>query len=367
MHLSKIQLLNFKNHQDSVIELVDGINGFFGKNGSGKTNILDAVYYMSMCKSYLNVRDRQNILFNQDYFSINGDWVLKEKSEKIQCIVRDKSKKVFKRNKKEYDRLADHIGMLPVVMISPYDRDLISEGSDLRRKWMDGVISQQDRTYLHALQRYNKCIDHRNTLLRKMNKQRHFDKEGIEPWDVQLVELGNQIFARRKKFVDEFIPSFLAFYEDLGYKKENVSISYKSHLLEEKFSNLLNENQGKDFALQYTSVGTHRDDLKFLINNLPIKKFGSQGQQKSFIIALRLSQYEWIKNHLDLKPVLLLDDIFDKLDKERVGKLIALVANNYFGQVLVTDTDKERLQEVLSQLPIKHLLFNVQDGSVSKN
>jgi len=366
MYLSELQLINFKNHKENHITLIDGINGFFGKNGCGKTNILDAVYYMSMCKSYLNVRDRQNILFNQDFFSIKGEWILKNKKENIQCLVHQKNKKKFKKNKKEYDRLADHIGLLPVVMISPYDRDLISEGSDLRRKWMDGVISQQDRTYLDALQKYNKCIDQRNTLLRTMNKTRKFDSERMAPWNTQLIELGNLIFLKRKKFIDEFIPCFINFYEDLGYKKENVSLNYKSHLIGCSFETILNEAQDKDFALQYSTVGTHRDDLKFLINDLPIKKFGSQGQQKSFIIALRLAQYEWIKNHLKIKPVLLLDDIFDKLDKERVEKLISLVANNYFGQVLVTDTDKERLTQVMTKLPIKHSLFHVNEGQITQ-
>lgn len=367
MHLSKLDLINFKNHKESSLELIDGINGFYGKNGSGKTNVLDAVYYMSMCKSYLNVRDRQNILFNKEFFSIKGDWVLRDKKESIQCLVHQKTKKIFKRNKKEYERLADHIGMLPVVMISPYDRDLISEGSDLRRKWVDGVISQQDRKYLNALQGYNKCLEHRNTLLRTMNKRRSFDSELMEPWNLKLIQLGEVIFSKRKEFVDEFIPTFLRFYESLGYKKEKVSLTYKSHLMEGDFKELLKAAENKDYALQYSTVGTHRDDLKFLINKLPIKKFGSQGQQKSFIIALRLAQYEWIKNHLNVKPTLLLDDVFDKLDKERVEKLISLVAENYFGQVLVTDTDKDRLVHILKKLPIDHALFKVSKGTIIKS
>lgn len=367
MHLSKIHLVNFKNYEVADFELVDGINGFVGPNGSGKTNILDAVYYLSMCKSYLNVLDRQNIRFNEQFFSIIGDWEKNDKKYQIHCAVKTNAKKVFRNNKKEYEKLADHIGQFPVVMISPYDRDLIAEGSELRRRWMDGILSQLDRDYLIDLQRYSKVLEQRNALLKNMHEHRLFDAESMEPWNLQLVEVGNRIFVKRKAFAEQFIPFFQDFYQNISSGSEVVSFSYKSQLLNADFTTLLTENERKDAHTQYTNAGIHKDDLVFLINDHPVKKFGSQGQQKSFIIALRLAQYEWLKTYLNIKPVLLLDDIFDKLDGMRVAKLLELVTNNYFGQVLVTDTDKKRLAAILFSLPIEKKLFTVNFGVLSQS
>lgn len=366
MHLSKLHLVNFKNYEVADFELVDGINGFVGPNGSGKTNILDAVYYLSMCKSYLNVLDRQNIRFNEQFFSIIGDWEKNDKKYQIHCAVKSNAKKVFRNNKKEYEKLADHIGQFPVVMISPYDRDLIAEGSELRRRWMDGILSQLDRDYLIDLQRYSKVLEQRNALLKNMHEHRLFDAESMEPWNLQLVEVGNRIFEKRKAFAEQFIPFFQDFYQNISSGSEVVSFSYKSQLLNADFTTLLTENERKDAHTQYTNAGIHKDDLVFLINDHPVKKFGSQGQQKSFIIALRLAQYEWLKTYLNIKPVLLLDDIFDKLDGMRVAKLLELVTNNYFGQVLVTDTDKKRLAAILFSLPIEKKLFTVNFGVLSQ-
>lgn len=366
MHLSKLQLVNFKNYEVADIELVDGINGFVGPNGSGKTNILDAVYYLSMCKSYLNVLDRQNIRFDEQFFSIIGDWEKNSKNYQIHCAVKINAKKVFRKNKKEYEKLADHIGQFPVVMISPYDRDLIAEGSELRRRWMDGILSQLDRDYLLDLQRYTKILDQRNALLKNMHEHRLFDKESIEPWNLQMVEVGTRIHEKRKTFTEQFIPYFQDFYQNISSGNELVTFSYKSQLSTTDLLTLLNENERKDAATQYSNAGIHKDDLVFLINEHPVKKFGSQGQQKSFIIALRLAQYEWLKTHLNIKPVLLLDDIFDKLDGMRVAKLLELVTNNYFGQVLVTDTDEKRLASVFAGLPIKRKLFKVNFGVVTR-
>jgi DNA replication and repair protein RecF len=367
MHLSKLHLVNFKNYEVADIELVDGINGFVGPNGSGKTNILDAVYYLSMCKSYLNVLDRQNIRFNEQFFSIIGDWEKNDKNYQIHCAVKMNAKKVFRNNKKEYEKLSDHIGQFPAVMISPYDRDLIAEGSELRRRWMDGILSQLDREYLFNLQRYSKVLEQRNALLKNMFEHRLFDKESIEPWNLQLAEVGSRIYEKRKIFTEQFIPFFQDFYQNISSGSEIVSFTYKSQLSTADFLTLLAENERKDSTTQYTNAGIHKDDLVFLINEHPVKKFGSQGQQKSFIIALRLAQYEWLKTHLNIKPVLLLDDIFDKLDGMRVSKLLELVTNNYFGQVLVTDTDEKRLASVLADLPIAKKLFTVNFGVISQS
>ena len=365
MYLESIHLVNFKNYTDAEVVLSDRINCFIGVNGAGKTNILDAVHYLSVCKSYMNSIDRQNIRFEESFFVIQGVWLKNNKKNDINCAVKVGAKKVFRKNKKEYEKLADHIGQFPAVMISPYDRDLILEGSNLRRKWMDGIIAQFDRNYLEALQRYSKVLAQRNAVLKDMNISRLFDQESIEIWDVELVKLGNQIHEKRKVFLEEFIPVFQKHYDSIGSDKENVRIIYKSQLNESNFEDLLIEFQKKDLITSFSNAGIHKDDLLFQIKNHSVKKFGSQGQQKSFIIALRLAQYEWLKAHLGVAPILLLDDIFDKLDQFRVQKLIALVANNFFGQVLVTDTDLERIQSIFSKSNLDSRIFLVADGEIT--
>jgi DNA replication and repair protein RecF len=364
MHLKSLHLINFKNYEEAEIELGQGINCFVGENGSGKTNILDAVYYLSMCKSYLNVLDRQNIRFDQGFFSIMGNWEKDNQAVSIHCAVKQGAKKVFKRNKKEYEKLADHIGQFPVVMISPYDRDLISEGSELRRKWMDGIIAQFDRKYLEDIQRYSKILDQRNALLRNMYEHGLFDRESIDVWNAQMIKVGQTIFEKRKQFIEEFIPVFRERYNYIGLDSEEVNLTYRSQLNDTSFGDLLTQYEKKDAITHYSNAGIHKDDLVFSIKGHPIKKFGSQGQQKSFVIALRLAQYEWLKSHLDVKPLLLLDDIFDKLDQKRVKKLLALVSDEYFGQVMVTDTDLERLQTIFGGQDFPFHLFQVSDGKV---
>lgn len=364
MHLKTLHLVNFKNYEETEIQLSDHINCFVGKNGAGKTNILDAVHYLSMCRSYMNVVDRQNIRFDQPFFVIQGDWIKEELTINIHCAVKTGAKKVFRRNKKEYEKLADHIGQFPAVMISPYDRDLISEGSELRRKWMDGIISQFDRHYLDLIQKYAKVLVQRNALLKNMAEHRLFDRDSIEIWNEQMIVLGKEIHKKRSAFLEEFIPVFQKHYDSIGNESEQVHLVYKSQLNDAPMEKLLVEYERKDAYTKYSNAGTHKDDLIFEIKGHPVKKFGSQGQQKSFLIALRLAQYEWLKNHLGVLPVLLLDDIFDKLDHTRVEKLMKLVANNYFGQVLVTDTDAERIQRIFGESDLKAKIFKVEEGRV---
>ena len=366
MHLENLHLINFKNYEEAEIQLSDGINCFVGNNGAGKTNILDAVHYLSICKSYMNVIDKQNIRFDQPFFSIQGQWHKDDAKIAIHCAVKVGSKKVFKRNKKEYEKLADHIGQFPAVMISPYDRDLISEGSELRRRWMDGIISQFDRRYLDSIQKYAKVIKQRNALLKNMAEHRMFDRESIEIWDHQMIELGLDIFEKRKSFLNEFIPVFQKHYDAIGHVDEEVHLVYKSQLSDALFVDLLKQYEKKDAYTRYSNAGVHRDDLVFQIKGHPVKKFGSQGQQKSFIIALRLAQYEWLKNHLNTQPVLLLDDIFDKLDHTRVERLMKLVSDQFFGQVLVTDTDIERVEKIFSESNLECKVFQVEEGDVSE-
>lgn len=364
MHLQRLHLVNFKNYEEAQIELSDGINCFVGRNGAGKTNVLDAVHYLSICKSYMNVVDRQNIRFDQPFFVIQGDWVKDDAVVNIHCAVKQGAKKVFRRNKKEYEKLADHIGQFPAVMISPYDRDLISEGSELRRKWMDGIISQFDRVYLEDIQRYNKVLIQRNALLKNMAEHRLFDRESIEVWNIQMSELGHKIYEKRQRFLAEFIPVFQRHYDSIGSPNEEVHLVYKSQLSEYSMDELLAKYEKKDAHTRYSNAGVHKDDLVFEIKGHPVKKFGSQGQQKSFIIALRLAQYEWLKHHLGVTPVLLLDDIFDKLDHVRVERLMKLVADNFFGQVLVTDTDAQRVQDVFASNELESKLFSVAEGEI---
>jgi len=366
MHLKSIHLINFKNYEEAEIALSSNVNCFVGMNGSGKTNILDAVHYLSLCKSYMNVLDRQNIRFDQQFFAIQGIWDKEEQEIAIHCAVKAGAKKVFKRNKKEYEKLADHIGQFPAVMISPYDRDLISEGSELRRKWMDGIISQFDRHYLDDIQKYGKILDQRNALLKNMYEQRLFDRESIEVWNDQMSRIGTAIHQKRKQFLEEFIPVFQERYNYIGLEEEEVHLEYRSQLNEMSFDDLLKAFEKKDAITHYSNGGTHKDDLLFTIKGHPIKKFGSQGQQKSFIIALRLAQYDWLKKQLNVNPVLLLDDIFDKLDQIRVKKLLNLVSNNYFGQVLVTDTDEERLRAIFQTGDFESKMFSVDQGVVSE-
>lgn len=366
MHLQNLQLINFKNYEEAEIQLTSGINCFVGNNGAGKTNILDAVHYLSICKSYMNVIDRQNIRFDQPFFSIQGIWNKEEQEINIHCAVKMGAKKVFRRNKKEYEKLADHIGQFPAVMISPYDRDLISEGSELRRKWMDGIIAQFDRKYLECIQRYSRVLEQRNALLKNMAEHRLFDRESIDVWNVQMIDLGHQIFEKRKAFLDEFIPVFQKHYSSIGLDQEEVTLEYRSQLHEHSMEELLEMFERKDAVKRYSNAGTHRDDLLFQIKGHPVKKFGSQGQQKSFIIALRLAQYEWLKQHLNTTPVLLLDDIFDKLDHTRVERLMQLVSDQFFGQVLVTDTDLERVEKIFSDSNLQCKLFRVSDCQVDE-
>lgn len=366
MHLQRLHIINYKNYEEAEIALCEGINCFVGPNGSGKTNLLDAVYYQSMCRSYLNPVDRQNIRFEQAFFMIHGDWLKDGRQIRISCSLKQGQKKLIKRNRQEYERLADHIGEFPVVMISPYDTDLISEGSEHRRKWMDGIIAQTDRNFLDVLQRYTKVLAQRNALLKNMAVHRLFDRESIEVWNVQLVETGKRIHEGRKLFIEEFIPVFQKHYERLSASREQVSLSYRSQLNEADFNDLLLAYEHKDAHTQFSNAGIHRDDLVFEIGGHPIRRFGSQGQQKTYLIALKLAQYEWLNTKLNMRPILLLDDVFDKLDNERVTTLIKLVSDDFFGQVLLTDTDMSRVLSILAGENLDAEIFEVRADGVNK-
>jgi DNA replication and repair protein RecF len=360
MFLQKLILSNFKNYTQAELCFSDKINCFVGNNGVGKTNLLDAIHYLSLCKSYFNPVDTQNILHGEEFFAIHGTCMRGDTgTDLLQCIQKKGQRKRFLLNKKEYDRLADHIGSFPLVMISPYDRDLINDGSEIRRKYIDGVISQFDRLYLDDLINYNKALFQRNALLKGFAEHRSFDAQSLEIWDDQLIRYGNAIFKARDDFFTRFIPIFRHYYTFISNDQETVDIAYQSQLRAESLKDLLTGSLHRDRASQYTNTGVHKDDVEFLIGGLPVKKYGSQGQQKSFVVAIKLAQFDYTRNIKGFKPVLLLDDIFDKLDELRVSKIISLVSENSFGQVFITDTQEAKIREIFDSISIDHKIFRL--------
>lgn len=365
MWLKNITLLNFKNYASAELDFSKTVNAFVGNNGAGKTNLLDAIHYLCLCKSYFNPIDSQQIKTNEDIFLVQGDFDRKEKNEKITCGLKRNQKKQFKRNKKEYDRLADHIGLFPLVMISPYDINLIMDGSEERRRFIDNVISQTDSSYLDELISYNKHLLNRNALLKQVTVTRKLDVTLLQILDEQLMISGNRIFEKRKDFLKEFIPLFDKHYSYISNDAERVSLTYQSQLNEEDFGILLKQSLEKDRLLERTTMGIHKDELLFTIADMPLKKFGSQGQQKSFLIALKLAQYSYLQKFKGFKPLLLLDDIFDKLDELRVHKLMEMVSHHDFGQIFITDTGKERVLSVFNQIKVVPTLFEVDNGNIN--
>ena len=359
LFLENITIVNYKNIQDSNYELDKKINCFVGDNGVGKTNILDSVYHLSAAKSYFNSISSQNIKHEENFMFIEGNFNKNDQKENIICSLKRGKKKTIKRNGKVYKKFSEHIGLIPVVMISPYDRDLIQEGSSLRRKFIDSIISQNNKTYLNNLIDYNKVLNQRNALLKFFYKSNTFDIENLSIYDDQLVKLSYPIFETRKKFFENFHPVFLKHYDSISQNKEIISISYQSQLESESTEHLLKNSIQKDRIIQFTSCGIHKDDLIMEINNHPIKKFGSQGQQKSFLIALKLAQFEYLKTENNSSPILILDDIFDKLDNNRVKQLIQLVNKNLFGQIFISDTDYDRTKKIIQEIDSSNKIFKL--------
>ncbi len=359
MFLKKISLLNYKNFESEDFKFDSKINCFVGDNGVGKTNVLDAIYHLSFGKSYFNPIASQNIKHGADFFVIEGRFEKADREEKIVCSLKRNNKKIIKRNGKAYDRFADHIGLLPLVIISPADRDLIVEGSDVRRKFMDGVISQSDKSYLQTLINYNKVLSQRNALLKYFAANHTFDKTTLAIYNEQLHTYGTEIHTKRTSFLEQFIPIFKTQYKAITGDTEEVHLSYDTKLNLMNMATLLEKNIERDRALQYTSVGTHKDDLSFTIAEYPIKKFGSQGQQKSFLIALKFAQFQFMQDVSKTTPILLLDDIFDKLDEHRVAHIITLVNNENFGQIFVSDTHADRTESVVKKIHQTYKIFKL--------
>jgi DNA replication and repair protein RecF len=362
MYLSNLSLVNFKNIFQVDLELSNRVNCFLGDNGQGKTNLLDAIYHLSYTKSFFNSIDSQNVMFDESFYVIQGEVKIDKDDVKLYCGLKKGEKKIFKKNKKIYKKLADHIGLFPVVMITPYDINLILDGSETRRKFFDALIAQFDKNYLIDLLQYNKLLKQRNAFLKSKNSS----EDLLQIYNDQMVDKAHSIFNSRKNFITEFTPVFSQFYKDISSNKEIVSLNYHSALIEKSMKEIFLNNREKDQLVGYTSSGIHRDDFHFSINENPIKKFGSQGQQKTFLIALKLAKFEYIKMKKNITPVLLLDDIFDKLDDHRVGYILNLIEKNNLGQTFITDTSKDKIPNILNNLKIESNLFWIENGNSIK-
>lgn len=347
MFLSKISLLNFKNHPAKQLAFTTKLNCFIGNNGAGKTNLLDAIYYLCLTKSYFNNTDQQNILFGQEFLRLEGDFVKKEEMYYIVYKLSGVRKKELTISDAPVGKLSDHIGNYPAIIITPDDSQLILGASEERRRFLDSTISQVNRQYLLWLMQYNKVLTQRNAALKRMAETSRVDQTLIETYDKQLAPLGVAIFEARQVTIEKLTPIFNAFYKTISLEREHVSMQYVSPLQEAPFEELLDKNFNRDIVLQRTDVGTHKDDIDFFIGTNKMKKFGSQGQQKSFIIAIKLAQYHFIKSAKGFKPLLLIDDIFDKLDNDRSQRLIEMISGPDFGQVFITDTDDAHIRDAL--------------------
>ena len=365
MYLKKIALTNFKNYELNELEFSPKINCFVGNNGVGKTNILDAIHYLSLTKSFFNNIDSISVRNGEDYFIIQGTFVRDGEEDQIYCAFQKQKQKLLKRNGKEYQRLSDHVGRYPVVMISPADSALITEGSEDRRKFMNKIISQYSAEYLDSVLKYSKALQQRNKLLKDINSSDSKDRDILSIWDAQLVKYGCYVYNQRNNLIDELIPVFQEYYSLISSDKEIVRLKYRSHLSEGSFAEALQNSLNKDRYLEYTTVGIHKDDLLLEMNDFSVKSLGSQGQQKSYLVALKLAKFDYIKRKAGFSPILLLDDIFDKFDAERVEQIIRLVGNHRFGQIFITDTHQNRLQDILSELKTDYRLFKIaENGTV---
>lgn len=365
MWLKRISILNYKNLEQAELSFSHKMNCIIGKNGMGKTNLMDAVYYLSFCKSATNPIDSQNIRHNQDFFVVQGFYETDDgEPEEIYCGLKRRQKKQFKRNKKEYSRFSDHIGLIPMVMVSPADTQLIAGGSEERRRFMDVVISQFDREYLDALIRYNKALLQRNTLLKADMEP---EEELMAVWEEMMASAGEMVYMKRRNFIDEFIPIFQSYYSYISQDREQVSLSYQSHAGQGSLLTLLRESRQRDRIMGYSLKGIHKDDLIMQLGDFPIKREGSQGQNKTYLIALKLAQFEFLKRTgSHTTPLVLLDDIFDKLDASRVEQIVKLVAGDSFGQIFITDTNREHLDKILKKIEGDYKLFEVEEGQVSE-
>ena len=367
MILKKLSILNYKNIAEAILELSPKMNCFIGRNGMGKTNVLDAVYYLSFCRSANNPIDSQVIRHDEPFCMIEGEYADETRNEDtliISCGMKRGMKKHFKRNKKEYKRLSEHIGLIPLVVVSPSDTLLIEGTSEERRKLMDIVISQYDRSYIDALARYNNAHQQRNTLL-KMEDQEP-DPLLMQLWEEQMAEAGETLYEKRAAFVNELEPVFQSYYEQISGGSEQVGLCYVSHCQRGPLLEVIQRDRLKDRAVGYSLHGVHRDDLEFTLGGHPMRREGSQGQNKTYVIALKLAQFDFLKRTASqTTPLLLLDDIFDKLDAGRVEQIVRLVSSDSFGQIFITDTNRDHLDQILSNSHLDYKIFHVEEGKIN--
>lgn len=364
MTFNNLTLSNFKNFEKLEMTFDANINCLVGKNGVGKTNILDALHYLSMTKSAVNSLDSSNIRYDQPAFIVRSEVESNDLLFQVTCAAERGKKKLIKVNKKEHEKLSDHIGLFPVVIISPNDVNLIYEGNEIRRKFFDGAISQQDNSYLHHLVRYMRAVKQRNALLKKFSETMRIEEELLAPYDHEILALGKQIYQRRTAFMNDFMPHFNKVYQILSRNCETVGINYESIWQSEDAEQIYNNSLKKDLLYQRTTVGVHRDSFHFEIAEHSLKRHGSQGQQKSFLIALKLAQFnQWVE-HKQGKPVLLLDDIFDKLDDDRMHEILNMVAEQTFGQLFITDARPERTLNILKENNLAARIIEIENNQI---
>ena len=362
MLLNEISIFNYRSLSSVELSLSPKINCFIGSNGVGKTNLLDAVYYLSFCKSAIAASDSQHIKHDEPFFLIQGSYVSDVGvNEEFSCGLKRGDKKQFKHNKKSYDKLSEHIGRVPLVMISPADHNLISGGSDERRRFVDVVISQYDKEYLHALIRYNRALTQRNVMLRSGHE---LEPEMMELVEQMMIAEAVKVYEGRKSFVEHLIPIFRHFYQEIAGPDEDVSLSYRSNLSDESFAEQLAASRYDDRRVGYTTKGVHKDELVMQLNGYAIKKEGSQGQNKSYLVALKLAQFDFLRRCSGETPILLLDDIFDKLDSRRVEQIVKLVSGERFGQIFITDVNRDHIDSILECVDGDYKLFEVAAGNV---
>lgn len=361
MYLDKIYLLQFKNYEEADISFSDKINVIVGENGSGKTNLLDAIYYLCLSKSAFQNLDNFNIFHEKEFFLIKGNIIENEKKHEITCSLQRGKKKILLVNKVPYEKMTEHIGRFPCILISPNDTELITDGSENRRKFFDGLISQTDSKYLEQLMIYSWALKQRNSTLKLFAEKKTFDPNWLEPYNKKIIEIGKFLAEKRQEIMFRFIPIFEKYYQILSRDQEKVNVFYETEALKDDFEQIFANNLEKDLFLQRTNKGIHKDDYKFVLGNFPINKFGSQGQQKSFVIALKLAQFTLSKELKNHSPILLLDDIFDKLDDKRMKKLLEIVSGNHFGQVFITDARSDR---ALSFFGENVHIFQVRKGKI---
>ncbi len=366
MYLKSLSLLNFKNYPSLDIDFCSGINCITGLNGEGKTNLLDAIHYLSFCKSFLNSSDNQNIHFDAPFFMVKGEFDIQGEHHVFSCSLKRGERKVMRHNDKDYQKLSEHIGVVPLVLVAPSDAVLITGGSEERRRFIDSVISQFDRKYLNDLIQYNRILQQRNAFLKQAALSRYTDTDMLEVMDEQLVLAGEPVFEKRVGFLEKFIPVFERLYHSISGGNEKAGIVLNSQLHGRKFSDVLESARNKDLQLEYSSSGIHKDDLDFTINDFSVKKFASMGQQKSLLLSLKLAEHVFLRKIKGMEPILILDDIYDRLDEQRMGRLIRLLATEKSGQIFITDTGAARIYRLFSDIDPGIELYNVKNTAVEK-